>query len=525
MGLFTWLSGLISGPAVQSSAPDELLPVANTGSLAEVANKEPSAIRTEGLLHWQPSGLFLNSAVGTSYHKDELVELAQNPRGKEALVYCTARLEPEHANPHDANAVVVVIEGKKVGHLSREFAKEFRGLFAQFGLPLQPTTCDAVISNGLLCDYGDYSHSVELDLQPDPTAPSYITPSYPTLVRKDPSAVFHKRPDGGYEVHVRLSKGVIEDMDDSVHNWTTDHWDTINYYVPNKVGIGLGHKLFGVPKDAHQEYFGDYDPDARILSIDGRFAVILLMPVALPDAAEVSRRVAKYAFIFEGRISPLEREQQWWSEAAYMESPAGRDGQAARDFGWLMPFLPTNISAIEPVLRQIAWGPSCLSKLSEEIRKLIRKASKAKEPCADLLLALYGTSLAKSLVQTLTFEKELPHNLAPFVDKAQLQALEMSFEQTGYLEFSTLKSSDLKWLVKEFGEPLLHRSANTLFASVCKDAINRYCWSHFGCAEDGKVSAALEAEMRAWLARQVTETWLGEDAARKWEIEAIEKSA
>jgi hypothetical protein len=282
--------------------------------------------------------------------------------------------------------------------------------------------------------------------------------------------------------------------------------------VPNKVGIGLGHKLFGVPKDIHQEYFGDYDPDARIMSIDGRFAVIFLMPVALPNAAEVSRRVAKYEFIFEERLAPLEREQLWWNESGHAKT------------SWLMPFVGENILALVPLMNRIASGPSHLEKLSEEIRKLVRKRIKAKQQCTDLVLALYGVILAQSLVITLRFETGHPHELAPFVDMKQLATLGMSFEGTGHQRLNNIKETDVEWLVQEFGEPSNHRSTATLFESVCKAAINRYCWSQVSGPVNGPVTPSQEAEMRAWLEHQVTETWIGEDSVRKWEIEAATKS-
>jgi hypothetical protein len=59
-----------------------------------------------------------------------------------------------------------------------------------------------------------------------------------------------------------------------IHTWTTDGWDTINYYVLNSQGIGLGHKLFSVSKADHARLFGNVAPTANFKSIVGRSAII-----------------------------------------------------------------------------------------------------------------------------------------------------------------------------------------------------------------------------------------------------------
>jgi hypothetical protein len=198
------------------------------------------------------------------------------------LVFCTARLVPENTNPHDPDAVAVFIQGVKVGFLPRSDSPTFREAFARFGLPLAPTACDAVIANGLLVDGKQYSYAIELDLVAESEfAPALSRPSYPGISRQDPDPFFHRQEDGRFVTTIRLGHGVLDDMDKrrQMLSWTTENWSTINYYVYNRKRIGLGNKLFGIPKDLHLTMFGEAKPDAQVESIEGRMATVSLRPV------------------------------------------------------------------------------------------------------------------------------------------------------------------------------------------------------------------------------------------------------
>jgi len=245
--------------------------------------KQASALCAEvPELHWPPTGLFPLLAAGTSYHDEAISQLAGNAPGKAALVFCTARLVPEDTNPHDPNAVAVFIQGEKLGYLPRSCAPAFREAFARFGLPLGPTTCDAVIANGLLVDRKQYSYAIELDVAAEPeSAPTLSSPSYPGMSRQDPNPVFHRQEDGRFVTTVRLGHGILDDMHKHrrMGSWTTENWSTINYYLDNRKGIGLGYKLFGIPKEMHRGMFGEAEPDAQVEFIEGRMATVSLKPV------------------------------------------------------------------------------------------------------------------------------------------------------------------------------------------------------------------------------------------------------
>jgi hypothetical protein len=88
--------------------------------------------------------------------------------------------------------------------------------------------------------------------------------------------------EGKYLVSIELDNYALEDMDKyrRIDTWTTDHWDTINYYLLNSQNIGLGHLLFRIPKDRYGELFGDEDAEAKLESLEGCTAIISMARVA-----------------------------------------------------------------------------------------------------------------------------------------------------------------------------------------------------------------------------------------------------
>jgi hypothetical protein len=239
------------------------------------------------LLHWPPTGLFQLKTVGAYYYHDALAVIARNSFGENALVFCTATLIPEDTNPYDRNAIKIQIEGLHVGYLSHEDAIQFRQHFNKFSLDIQTTTCDAVISAGITVPDKTYNYVIELDIPPYPTCPTALTPTYSTPYRRDNTVVLQPQSNRSYLVEVWLDHCTLEDMHEKkrIHMWTGEEWGVINYYMMNRKGIGLGHKLFTVPKAEHIHIFGDIVPDgqsiianANLISLNGRKAVIELIP-------------------------------------------------------------------------------------------------------------------------------------------------------------------------------------------------------------------------------------------------------
>lgn len=227
-------------------------------------------------LHWPGTGLFPLKIAGSHFYRADIARVARNEPGRNSLVFCSAMLIPETNNVHDVNAVLIQIASEKAGHLSREIALELRNRLATQGIAGQETTCDAVISAGLLTSERSYDYIVELDLDLS-AVPTNVEPTYPVPDRRD-TCLLEYQGDGRYQIDVWLEDGVLENMHKNrvIDTWTTEHWDTINYYVAHTKNCGIGHKLFSVPKKEHYHLFGNALPAAHFLSISGRRAVIEL---------------------------------------------------------------------------------------------------------------------------------------------------------------------------------------------------------------------------------------------------------
>lgn len=232
----------------------------------------------DGLCQWPGDMMFSVPVRGTEYYRDGIAEVAMNAPGKAALVYCAAVLVPEDSNPHDSNAVSVWVDSVQVGHLPREYASEFRQRLHAAGIPGAVTTCDALITKGLVTEERQYAYCVELDLGTDAVPEASLHPTWGHAERLDPEPVFQPQADGSYTTTVLLERDALTDADKHlrVHCWTTAHWSTVNYYLFNRQHIGLGHRLFGVPKEQHEQMFGPGGADVTIEAVRHRVAAIRL---------------------------------------------------------------------------------------------------------------------------------------------------------------------------------------------------------------------------------------------------------
>lgn len=108
----------------------------NTGRLSAEENRRPVA-KLGG------TGRFDLEVVGESHYQPALRAIAG--RG-EVRHQCTAHLVMDDDNPYDAKAVRVDIEGKPVGHLSRDDARAYRRQLRKHGDLVG--RCDALICGG-----------------------------------------------------------------------------------------------------------------------------------------------------------------------------------------------------------------------------------------------------------------------------------------------------------------------------------------------------------------------------------------
>lgn len=230
-------------------------------------------------LHWPATDIFSVAASGASYYREAIEKISGNPDGESALVFCTAMLVPEEGNVADPYAVAIYVTEKKVGHLDRQMAQDFRQHLIAQGIPIQTTTCDAAITNGLRTPEKEYSYTVELDLPSPLLLPDSRKPTYPDVDKGSPAPIFYWRDPGWCLVETRMPFHARTDHDSrSVEYWTTEEWSTVNFYLPNSRGIGLGHKLFGIDKVEIRTKFGEI-PDSRIKLICGSVVLTELKKV------------------------------------------------------------------------------------------------------------------------------------------------------------------------------------------------------------------------------------------------------
>ena len=111
----------------------------------------------EGRLELSGSGGFAIEVVGESHYQQALAAIVNKPRFAQKT--CHAVLVLEDDNRHDANAVRVDIDGRKVGYLSRAGALAFRETLRENGFGRVESVFRAQIRGG-----GDALYGVWLDL-------------------------------------------------------------------------------------------------------------------------------------------------------------------------------------------------------------------------------------------------------------------------------------------------------------------------------------------------------------------------
>jgi hypothetical protein len=83
--------------------------------------------------------------VGESFYQPALLAITGAERGEAVECECIAELIPEPENPHDPNAIKVLIDGLQVGHLSRQNAIKHGPRIRAMLERGEPTICDAYV--------------------------------------------------------------------------------------------------------------------------------------------------------------------------------------------------------------------------------------------------------------------------------------------------------------------------------------------------------------------------------------------
>lgn len=212
---------------------------------------------------------------------------------------------------------------------------------------------------------------------------------------------------------------------------------------------------------------------------------------------EVAYQVSNYGFIFEKNPNELRTAHQWWNEDA--QERRLRDG-SAKIYAWLLPFLPPKFSHLERLEGAKYCEPHRVEALAKQLRAMIRECRASKKPYEELLLALYGLSVAADFSASLEFEGVSAYHMAQFVDLNDVRKIKLDFSSMGYQCINSLAKTDIKWLVEAFGEPVEHQSFDSLWPHIRHDAIARYCWKSLRESNSSAKSLGWPQEtMRDWL--------------------------
>jgi HIRAN domain len=103
--------------------------------------------------------------VGESHYQAALDEICGGKCEEGHQLMCQAELRPEPDNEYDRYAVAVHVEGRKVGHLSRDDAKRRQAKLLAFHAEGKRPMCGAVVSGGWYRGPDDEGHyGIRLDL-------------------------------------------------------------------------------------------------------------------------------------------------------------------------------------------------------------------------------------------------------------------------------------------------------------------------------------------------------------------------
>lgn len=142
MGLLSWLFGRPKAPIVVSPAPPP------TEARLRPRAQVKRIVRTT-----KSYGM---EVVGESNYQDALIAICgkHTRTGYDGEHQATLALEP--SNAYDPNAVMVMIDGHRVGYLAREQAKRVGGFMRDAGL--DQVICDARVQGGWRTNQYDEGH-------------------------------------------------------------------------------------------------------------------------------------------------------------------------------------------------------------------------------------------------------------------------------------------------------------------------------------------------------------------------------
>lgn len=113
-------------------------------------------------------GTYSIDIVGESKYQSALEVICGGRTEESQKKIVEAMLVHEDDNPYDNKAIRVDIQGRTVGYLSRQDARQYRKKLTEAGYPGINATCSAMIVGGWERPGGDKGHfGVKLDLPTD----------------------------------------------------------------------------------------------------------------------------------------------------------------------------------------------------------------------------------------------------------------------------------------------------------------------------------------------------------------------
>lgn len=216
-----------------------------------------------------------------SNYREPLGQIAQNRKGQSSLIFSIVVLGPDNHNAADANAVAVTTQQSPynvLGYLPREQAALYRARMAEAGHDHLISACEMVLSGGLVTPDRTYDYVLELDLDmtEDPSPEHLVV--HPELMKLPSDPAFKKDSSGAYRFKCWLPYDAVDECHARLRTkgWTTDSWNTVNYYLCNRQGLGLGFKLLSIPKSEHEKAFGPEPVKAVVEDITRRWVTLRL---------------------------------------------------------------------------------------------------------------------------------------------------------------------------------------------------------------------------------------------------------
>lgn len=130
---------------------------------ATAPRRNPARPRQTTAHRWPSLGEFNFPVVGESFYQGALAALAHQHGTRTTFAVL---LVLDNDNPHDPQAVAVMTQGERLGHLSRQDARSYRRRLSALRLSELPATCDAQLIGGPTSTDPARSYGLLLDLKP-----------------------------------------------------------------------------------------------------------------------------------------------------------------------------------------------------------------------------------------------------------------------------------------------------------------------------------------------------------------------